>query len=309
MLQIHRASEPIAIETLILLLYGDPGAGKTSLAFTAEAPLLLDFDRGAHRSAFRKDTVPVDSWSSVEGMTAKDLEPYSTIEVDTVGRCLDLMALSIIDRDPKLGMATGGLTLQGYGALKAGFAAWMRKLRSFGKDVILIAHGDEKTSGDVLILRPEITGSSYGEVFKQADGVGYLRMVGRKRILEWDPQERSVGKNPAGLAADEVPDLATQPDYMAGLIAAIKASIGRISEEGQAVAQTVMSWREKVLAAATPKALTKLVTAINAELEGAVMQQVKALVAERARELDLEWIAEEKEFAPKAKEQLVPAES
>lgn len=300
MLNILKSTDPISIETLIILLYGDPGAGKTSLAQTAAEPLTLDFDRGAHRSAFRRDSVPVDSWADVEAMAAKDLEPYSTIVVDTVGRCLDLMSLSIIERDPKLGMATGGLTLQGYGALKAGFAGWMRKLRSFGKDVVLIAHGDEKSSGDTIILRPEITGSSYGEVFKQADGVGYLRMEGRKRILEWDPQERSVGKNPAGLDRVEVPHLAQAQDFLAEIIATIKASINRLSEEGQKIVGVVAEWTEEIRAAENADDLTRLVEVANQDLSGSSKKQVKALIADRAQKMSLQWDKSKKAFLAKA---------
>jgi hypothetical protein len=56
--RIIRSTDPVKIETVVVLVYGDPGAGKTSLAFTAADPLMLDFDRGAHRSGFRGDSVP-----------------------------------------------------------------------------------------------------------------------------------------------------------------------------------------------------------------------------------------------------------
>lgn len=299
-LNILKATDRVSIETLIILLYGDPGAGKTSLGQTAANPLTLDFDRGVHRSAFRRDSVPVDSWKDIEGMTAQDLEPYSTIVVDTVGRCLDLMSLSIIERDAKLGMATGGLTLQGYGALKAGFAAWMRKLRSYSKDVVLIAHGDEKSSGDTIILRPEIIGASYGTVFKDADGVGYVRMEGRKRIIEWDPQERSVGKNPGGFERSEVPHLAQAPNYLAGLIGEIKTTINRLSEEGQKTVEIVADWQARIGQAAKPKDLTDLVVAANAELSGSAQKQVKALIAKRSGELELQWDGKASKFLAQA---------
>jgi hypothetical protein len=64
-IHITRASEPITIQTVIILVYGQPGIGKTSLASTSESPLLLDFDRGAHRSGFRRDTVQVERWGDI----------------------------------------------------------------------------------------------------------------------------------------------------------------------------------------------------------------------------------------------------
>src|SRR5690606_9551046 len=85
-LKITRATDPIRVERLNVCLYGQPGAGKTSLAFTASRPLLLDFDQGAHRAAGRKDTVQVHHWGDVAGIAAGDLSEFDTIIVDTAGR-------------------------------------------------------------------------------------------------------------------------------------------------------------------------------------------------------------------------------
>src|SRR5690606_12335554 len=115
-------------------IYGAPGLGKTSLAFTADTPLLLDFDQGAHRAANRKDIVQVRAWGDVTSITEDDLAPFNTIIVDTAGRALDALTADIIRRNPKLGRG-GALTLQGYGALKAEFIAWLKLLNGFGKDV------------------------------------------------------------------------------------------------------------------------------------------------------------------------------
>src|SRR5690606_38238567 len=50
-LKITKASDPLTVEQLIVCIYGPPGLGKTTLGFSARKPLLLDFDRGAHRAA------------------------------------------------------------------------------------------------------------------------------------------------------------------------------------------------------------------------------------------------------------------
>src|SRR5512146_2726453 len=100
-LKITKAADPIIVERLNIVIYAQPGIGKTSLAFTANAPLLLDFDKGAHRAANRKDIVRVDSWAYVLSITADDLAQYATIIVDTAGRSLDALSADIIRRDPK----------------------------------------------------------------------------------------------------------------------------------------------------------------------------------------------------------------
>ena len=135
MLIITRSDDPLTIEQLVMCIYGAPGLGKTTLGFSASKPLLLDFDAGAARSANRGDSVQISSWSEVANMNAKDLEPYSTIVVDTAGRALDCLANHIIDRNPKMGRGGGALTLQGYGQLKADFTTWVKMIRSFKKDL------------------------------------------------------------------------------------------------------------------------------------------------------------------------------
>lgn len=287
-LHILRASEPVVINNVIVALYGDPGAGKTSLAFTAHDPLLLDFDQGAHRSGFRRDSVPCDTWAKVEGMTEKDLEPYRTIIVDTVGRALDAMAVSIIAGNPKRNAGGGQLDLKGFGMLKGQFAAWLRTITSFGKDVILIAHGVESKKGDDKILRPDMQGSSYGEVMKRADGVAYLCMRDRVRVLSWDPTEGAIGKNPAALDEMTVPNLANAPAFMGECLDSIKSRIGQISAEGIAIRELVEKWRAEIDKASTPEEATALVADVNA-IEGAAKVQVKHLLGSRAKALGYTW--------------------
>lgn len=55
---------------VIILLYGVPGSGKTSLANTSNNPLLIDCDRGADRAVNRQDTLSSSIWEDIrdEGM-------------------------------------------------------------------------------------------------------------------------------------------------------------------------------------------------------------------------------------------------
>ena len=42
---------------VIIVLYGTPGSGKTSVATTAENPIVIDTDRGYDRAVQRVDTL------------------------------------------------------------------------------------------------------------------------------------------------------------------------------------------------------------------------------------------------------------
>lgn len=287
-INITRSTDPIAVQTITLLVYGSPGIGKTSLAFTAEAPLLLDTDRGAHRSGFRKDAVLVERWADVASMTAADLTDYKTIIVDTVGRLLDVMTADIIQRNPKMQGYGGALSLQGYGALKAAYATWLGTLASMGKDVVLIAHDKEDKKGDELIVRPDIQGGSYGEVFKRADGIGYMSRSGRQTVLDFSPTDRWIGKNAAGFEPLVVPDFNADPRYFATVIADTKAALNRMSEEQQRVVAEIAGWQERAAEASTADEVNALVADARG-LTAPVGPQAKAAIVARAKALDLRW--------------------
>jgi hypothetical protein len=90
-------------------------------------------------------------------------------------------------------------------------------LRGLGKDVLLIAHDKEDKDGDTRIVRPDIVGGSYAEVMKVADFVGYLQMSGKDRVLDFNPTDRWIGKNPAGWAPFKLPPVAKAQEFMAEL--------------------------------------------------------------------------------------------
>ena len=59
-LNITKSNEVMEVKHLTTTIYSQPGLGKTSLAFTASNPLLLDFDQGAYRAVERGDVVQVE---------------------------------------------------------------------------------------------------------------------------------------------------------------------------------------------------------------------------------------------------------
>lgn len=296
-MRIIKATDLIPVEHPVFLLFGQPGICKSSLGYSCKAPLLRDYDKGAHRAANRRDTLLIDSWADVvESNSAEALAPYSTVIEDTVGRCLDLITADIAATDPK--KAPGGnLSQQGWGVLKNRFRQHVAALRALGKDVLLIAHDKEDKDGDTRIVRPDIVGGSYGEVMKVADFVGYVYMNGRDRVLDFNPTDRWVGKNPGGWAPFKVPPVAKAQDFMAELFDKGREALGAISEASAQIAAQVTVWREKIASLTTAEQLNAQMPLIKAIENPTVQPQAAKLLMDRGEALKLQFDSKAKKFA------------
>ena len=199
---IKKPNELTVKSTLSALIYGQPGMGKTTLALSAPHPLLLDFDGGIHRvnAAHRVDTVQITKWEEVdEVLTSGEIGEYKTIVIDTAGKMLSFMDKYIMQNNPKMKKADGTLSLQGYGVRKNMFINFVNQVTLMGKSVIFVAHEREEKNGDEKQIRPEIGGSSAGDLIKELDLVGYMEAIGKKRTISFNPCEKFYGKNTCNL--------------------------------------------------------------------------------------------------------------
>jgi hypothetical protein len=297
-LRITKSSDPIEVKNVTACIYAVPGIGKSTIGFTAERPLLLDFDKGSYRAGNRKDTVQVDSWADVTSISAADLTPYATLIVDTAGRALDCLTAQIIADEPKLARA-GALTLQGFGQLKSKFIAWTKMIRSFGLDVVLISHADEQRSGDEIIERLDIQGGSKNEIYKAADVMGRLYVKDGKRMLNFSPTDTAFGKNPAQLPPLEVPHYSAEPMFLAGVLAKIKGDLNRQSAEQIEVAAMLADWSAKFDEAGTAADFNTLMPETE-KADPRVVANVKRLLVSKAKAKGIDFDAKAKAFAMKA---------
>ena len=267
--------------SLVVVIAGQPGSGKTTLALTSDKPVLLDFDGGSYRAVNKggKAIVKVNSWRDVESITAEDVAQFKTLVVDTVGSCLDVLSKDIIDQNPKAGRA-GALTLQGFGTLKGRFKGWLAAMLALGLNVVLVAHGSEEQRGDETVDRIVAVGASKQEVYQQADLMGRLRIKNGTRVLSFDPTEFSYGKN-VGLPETTIPATEQAQDVLGSLINEARRLINDTTDRQAEEYARLQGIREWVDGLETPDAFNE---ARKKMVDGEAPVSDKKLLVDRAKE-------------------------
>jgi phage nucleotide-binding protein len=287
--QIIQETEAMPVNCVNILIYGEPGIGKTSIASTSSKSLLFDTDKGSHRSEFRKASIRVVDWqkdvvSNIESLETV-LKDYDTIIIDTVDTCLETMGAYLVKQNYKL----GSNKLQYYGALKDEFAKFINMLRTYGKDIIMIAHVKEKDEGDVSKKRPAITGGTYDKVLQLADMVGFQYSFNNKRTINFNPTDTNVGKNTANIEVITIPNFNQNPEFFAEIISQIK---GKFNNQSQAQADAVNSiadFNKRINEAKDSDTINAIVSElVSSKLSKAVKEQIKVNFTKRVKELGLE---------------------
>ncbi len=292
-------TDVIEVKTLNILIFGSPSSWKTSLAQTAEQPYTLDFDKGIHRSFNRKTADQLEFWSDLDDPLVREgIHAAKTVIVDTVGRALDLLTTDVL-RNRSHGSPSSGLNQQGWGALKNRFGQWVTTIRGQGKDIVFLAHSDEKEKGEERWVSPDIQGGTYKEVMKIMDLVGYLHQGDDgQRLLDFRGFGKTPGKDTAAWGVIEVPSLAKHPACLADLLASAKTAIGKTAAASAAHAAAIKDWSEFLKSG---PGLADFNARLKAGLAGPARAEVWDMIQAHARG--------EKWSLDKVKKEFLPAEA
>lgn len=237
MYQIIHEDEPIPLKNLFIVIYGDPGCAKTSLSFTAENPVLLDFDDGVKRSVGRKTTIQFDTWEdTIKFVESEDFKNTNckTLILDTGGTMLDdYIGAYVIKKDDKNKRSGGELSLQGYGAMKTVFDSFRQTLTNQGVDVIVVCHKTTDDDNDNKFNKPKMTGGSLGIVMAKADLCGYMEINNNVVTLDFNPTSRHFGKNCTQFKKFELPHF-NKPEWSGFMARLIQQTKDHITKKGEA---------------------------------------------------------------------------
>ena len=259
-----KKNELLPQRPIIMVLYGTPGTGKTSMACTAENPLLIDTDRGFDRACQRVDTITANKWEDIYNAenlgnteTKGIISDYSTIIIDTAKACLDdYLSAYVVQLNYKL--ATN--SLKRFGEMADQFRAFVNILRAAGKDIIFICHDKETQDGDVIRHAPDCTGQSKDLLVRIADMVGYICKNNGKRVLSFEPTDTRVGKNTAQLPTIEIPQYGSEDFklFCKNIIEDVKKAIQSNGEAQQQALKAIEEANAELTQCETVEAANKL---------------------------------------------------
>ena len=297
-INIITADQPLTVGAIITYIYADPGLGKTSIGFTGDKAISFDFDKGSHRTGElrRGAVVQVNQWADVANLTPNDLAPFNTIVIDTVGAMLESikthLMLNSINRQKD-----GSLKLKAQGMANNIFKQYVNSLIASGKDVVFIAHASEDQNGDQVIYRPDLGGKNRNELYRIADIMGYLTTVttgeGKtERVISFRPCPTHHAKNAGALGGDTgevwVPDLKTNPTFLADLIKQAKDHINTLTPAQIAMNKAVDELNNFVQScdeALYASDLNQLTESLQNDEAHLFYQNMRQAIVKRAREL------------------------
>lgn len=265
-MKVYNTQDPQVKPSVVMMVYGEGGVGKTTFASTAPKPILADCEGGAKYFGLRGikiDVAAIESWSDMkEFASLAKGDKYETVVIDPIGELMEkLQRYMVATGDSKLVQKDGAPTMAGWGWLKKTMRDYLKVLRDSGKNVIIIAHLAEDKDEDRIVKRPMVATKLASELVNMVDIVGYFTTAADpetqevKRVIIVDPgNDKYVAKDRTGRLGKVI-----EPDF------------AKIVEACQGTKD--FAWTKKVEKVGQPKVEEKPATngkaaSVQAKLDG-----------------------------------------
>lgn len=211
-MKIHNTSDSSVKPSVLMLVYGQGGVGKTTFASTSPKPIIADCENGSKYFGLRGikvDVATIDTWTDIQEFYkfVKESE-HETIIVDPIGELMEKLKIHLVNsKEKKWVQYDGSLTMAGWGEMKERMRNFVKTIKTLNKHMILVAHVEEKEDEGKMIKRPKIMTKMSEELVALVDVVGYMEMVkqvsengevGDKRIIRVQPSEKYESKDRTG---------------------------------------------------------------------------------------------------------------
>ena len=275
-----------------ILFYGEPNIGKTTLAMSFPRPLLLDFDRGAHRSITSANggtIVQLDTYRDVMDVLndAAYMENFDCIVIDTVSTCLDYITEDMIAENPKMGNGKGGPSQAGWGVLGNTFMALKRRITMMNKHFIMLAQVAEERSGDYMRKRPKASGGSRSIIMEAAEFTAFVHSVNNRRLASFVFNDDYYAKDVRGVMGKiELDNIQTNPNIGSDLLKRMQSAFAGAEEAQAKDVETVTVWTDAINAYTTADEMAAAVEPLK-QLPAHLTAQLRKVFADRLKALGL----------------------
>lgn len=208
-MKVFNSLEPTVKPSILMVVYGEGGVGKTTFAATAPNPIIADCENGSKYFGLRgieSDVAIIENWGDMEEfMEISITDKYDTIIIDPIGELMEKLISYMINKaDSKLVQKDGNPTMAGWGWLKKTMRNFLKVMRDSGKNIIIVAHVQEKDDEGRMVKRPMVATKLASELVNLVDVVGYMTTLSNeegdtKRVIMVDPSsDKFVAKDRTG---------------------------------------------------------------------------------------------------------------
>lgn len=221
-MKIHNTGDAQVKPSIVMLVYGQGGVGKTTFTATAPKPILADCENGAKYFGLRGikiDVANINTWRDIEEFyTLVKNSAYETVIIDPIGELMEKLKTSIIaQKEKKFVMNDGSLTMAGWGEMKDRMRRVIKTIRDLNKHLIIVAHLAEKDDEGRIVKRPKVETKLSEELVAMVDVAGFMEIIktqnesgeySDKRVIRVSPSDKYESKDRTGQLGSVI-----EPDF------------------------------------------------------------------------------------------------
>lgn len=188
-----------------MLVYGQPGVGKTTFAAKAPNPLILDFESGT--MSVRNMDVAIATPRTLEDVQKvikkAQNSGFETLVIDSTTEMarhfMNKVMSDITRKDPRKSLFSP--TLEAWGMVTEMMRFIIRIARDAQMHTIFVALEtlERSEKDDKVFARPSLSPKVAEDITAYVDIVGRLTMVKKERVLYLDPSSEYIAKDRSGI--------------------------------------------------------------------------------------------------------------